>query len=103
MLKPSGLGQMSLKDLRALREKVDAAIAEKEVAERAELKRKVQEMAVKAGFSVSELFGATGRGKKGVTPVKYRNPGNPDETWTGRGRKPNWIVKAGGDLERFKI
>jgi DNA-binding protein H-NS len=101
-MKANGLGEMSLKDLRTLREKVDAAIAERQVGERAELKRKVQEMAGKAGFSVAELFG-TARGKKGVSPVKYRNPANQDETWTGRGRKPNWIVKAGGDIERFKV
>ena len=93
----------AIKDLRTLREKVDAAIAEKEITERSELKRKVQEMAGKAGFSVAELFGSTGRAKKGAMPAKYRNPSNADETWTGRGRKPNWLVKAGGDIERFKV
>lgn len=25
-------------------------------------------------------------------PVKYRHPYNPDLTWTGRGRKPMWII-----------
>ena len=28
--------------------------------------------------------------KAGV--AKYRNPANPDQTWTGRGKKPNWLT-----------
>lgn len=39
-------------------------------------------------------------------PPKYRNPANPDETWTGRGLKPTWLSKllaAGGELDEFLI
>ncbi|MFZ8959485.1 MAG: H-NS family nucleoid-associated regulatory protein [Paracoccaceae bacterium] len=28
-----------------------------------------------------------------VTP-RYRNPSNPDQRWTSRGRKPLWVVDA---------
>lgn len=28
--------------------------------------------------------------KAGV--AKYRNPANPDQTWTGRGKKPAWLT-----------
>lgn len=28
--------------------------------------------------------------KAGV--AKYRNPANPEQTWTGRGKKPNWLT-----------
>ena len=34
---------------------------------------------------------------------KYRNPKDPSQTWTGRGRRPTWIVEAGGNIERFLI
>lgn len=27
-------------------------------------------------------------------PIKYRNPANKAETWTGRGMKPKWLVAA---------
>lgn len=30
-------------------------------------------------------------GSRGVVPPKYRNPNNPAETWTGRGRQPKWV------------
>jgi DNA-binding protein H-NS len=58
--------------------------------ERSELKHKISSLAENAGFSVNELFGARGKGK--AVAVKYMNPDNRSETWTGRGRKPNWLV-----------
>ena len=49
-------------------------------------------LAEKAGFTLGDLFGT--RGRKGSGVVKYRNPENASETWTGRGRKPNWFLAA---------
>ena len=37
---------------------------------------------------------------------KYRNPDEPSETWSGRGKRPRWLVsalKAGRAIEDFKI
>jgi DNA-binding protein H-NS len=28
-----------------------------------------------------------------VNPPKYRNPDNPLQVWSGRGKKPNWVIK----------
>jgi hypothetical protein len=52
-------------------------------------------------MSVDEFLGNK-TGKKGLgtdkavnkTPVKYRNPDNSAEQWTGRGRRPKWVVDA---------
>lgn len=36
----------------------------------------------------------------------HRNPNNPAETWTGRGRKPRWLVaalNAGNTVEECRI
>jgi DNA-binding protein H-NS len=46
-------------------------------------------MASEAGFGLSQLFGS--RSGKPVA-AKYMNPDNPGETWSGRGRKPKWLV-----------
>ncbi|WP_261862974.1 H-NS histone family protein [Psychrobacter sp. JCM 18900] len=38
--------------------------------------------------------------------IKYRNTDDHSETWTGRGRKPTWLVEAlaaGRDIEDFAI
>lgn len=102
-MKASELAQMSLKDLRALSARVEEAIANREHQDRADVKAKLADLAAKAGFSVGELFGNGRGGKRGSVAVKFRNPKDPTQTWTGRGRKPNWLNEAGGDIERFRI
>jgi DNA-binding protein H-NS len=102
-MKASELAALSLKDLRTLRERVDTAIAEREVQDRADVKAKLADIAAKAGFSVGELFGPGRSGKRVAAAIKYRNPKDPSQTWTGRGRKPTWIVAAGGDVQRFRV
>jgi DNA-binding protein H-NS len=82
--------KMSLKDLLELEAKVQKAISAARDRERAEVKHALAQLAEKRGFSVSELFGGRGRGKSSA--AKYVNPDNKSETWTGRGRKPNWLV-----------
>ncbi|WP_163314351.1 H-NS histone family protein, partial [Enterobacter hormaechei] len=37
---------------------------------------------------------------------KYRNPSEPSETWSGRGKQPRWLVaaiKSGHKIDDFKI
>lgn len=96
--------KMSLKDLLDLEKKVQRAINIARDRERAEVKQAMAKLAEKRGFSISELYGGRGRGKSSV--AKYANPANRSETWTGRGRKPNWLVaklKRGAKLESFAI
>jgi DNA-binding protein H-NS len=102
--------KLSLKELVDLESKVQKAIAAARDRERTELKKKVADLAETHGFSVAELFGATrGRGAikgKSVGVAKYANPENKSDTWTGRGRKPNWLVerlKKGAKLVDFEI
>jgi DNA-binding protein H-NS len=98
--------KMSLKELVSLEAKLKSAIAVARDEERSELKKKMAELAGSHGFSVSELFdGARGR-KKPVGIAKYANPDDRSDTWTGRGRKPNWLLarlKKGAKLSEFEI
>ena len=97
------LDKLSLRQLRELQSTIAAAISSREAQERADLKRKLVELAGKSGFGVGELFG-DGRGRKrGPVAIKYRHKDDPTLTWTGRGRRPRWLVKAGGDIERFRV
>jgi len=104
----NNLAKMSLKDLLELQADVEVAIADARDREKNEVLARMQELASDAGFSISELVGGRGRGKgKGsVSVAKYANPDNRAETWTGRGRKPNWLVaklNKGASLEDFAI
>jgi DNA-binding protein H-NS len=98
--------KMSLKELVALEGKIQAAIAEARTKERSDIKGKVAELALSHGFSISELFGSPKGPKKPVGIAKYANPDDKSDTWTGRGRKPNWLVarlKKGAKLSEFEI
>jgi DNA-binding protein H-NS len=98
--------KLSLKELLNLDAKVKFAIGSARDRERAVVKQKIAELAETQGFTVSELFdGARGR-KKPVGIAKYANPENKADTWTGRGRKPNWVarrLKKGAKLSDFEI
>jgi DNA-binding protein H-NS len=64
-------------------------------------------MAQEAGDPSSPVASATKRKRKypRVYP-KYRNPNEPSETWSGRGKKPRWLAAAlrtGRRIEEFRI
>ncbi|RJL04099.1 H-NS histone family protein [Paracoccus aestuarii] len=96
---------MSLKEMRDLRTKLDRAINSYEDRKRREALNAIEEAAREHGFNLAELTGAKPRRAGSVAP-KYANPEDPTMTWTGRGRKPRWVVEsldAGKDLEDLKI
>lgn len=64
---------------------------------RDEVKAKLVKIARDEGFTIEELFGTRrARSKTAGTKVapKYRNPANPSQTWSGRGKRPRWFVEA---------
>ncbi len=58
------------------------------------------------GVTLNELVGnGPGSTRKKAAPV-YRNPNNPKQTWSNRGRQPKWVsdyIAAGGKLEDMRI
>ena len=105
MAAPNGLDKMSYAELLRLQERIEAAIAEKRAEDVASTKEQLRAMAEKAGFSLNDLFGKRGA-RKGSGEPKYRNPKDASQTWTGRGRKPNWLVdavKKGAKMDSMKI
>jgi DNA-binding protein H-NS len=105
MAASNGLDKMSYVPLLALQERVEEAIADKRSEDAQATKEQLRVMAEKAGFDIKELFGKRGS-PKGTGVARYRNPKDSSQTWTGRGRKPNWLVdavKKGAKLDSFKI
>ena len=104
-MKDSQLDKMSLKELKALMNKVEKSIRSKHDRERAELRSRMRQMAENAGFSLTDLFGGKG-GKRGPVSAKFAHPDDPSLTWSGRGRMPKWLsekVKAGASAQDFRI
>jgi DNA-binding protein H-NS len=93
MARMSGLEKMSFAELSELRSQVHRLIVEKQSSERSALRQKMADLARDHGLSLDEVLGKGRKGKGSVAP-KYRDPKNPDNTWTGRGRMPLWMVAA---------
>lgn len=99
-----------LKELLAFQEKLQKAVEARKDKEKREIYEKINSLASESGFSLSELFGEksskTSKIEKAPAIIKYRNPNNKDEGWTGKGRKPNWLVTlldTGKKLEDFAV
>lgn len=86
------------------------------------VRKKVTSLLRNEGYTVAELFGgataaaasgerkarAPAKARKPIGKVapKYRNPDNPNETWTGRGKPKSWLatkLAGGAQLEDFLI
>lgn len=104
MARIPNINDLTFAQLAELQQRVEAAMAERKAAEAREVKEQMAALAAKSGFTVGELFGRGGKRVSGA--IKFKNPKNPAETWTGRGRKPNWLVaelKKGAKLESFAV
>jgi DNA-binding protein H-NS len=104
------LNSMSRKDLMKLRADVDKALAGVAERERRAALDAAERAVAEHGFSLSELTGMSpprGKGgRKSKGPAKYRNPADPEQTWSGKGRRPAWINEAeaaGRDIADFLI
>jgi DNA-binding protein H-NS len=101
--------KLSYNQLIELKDHIEATIEQRRADEQAALKEKMAEMAAEAGFDLEDVLPAKrgGKGRKGGTVApKYRNPKDPSQTWTGRGRQPKWLVaelEKGRKLESFLI
>lgn len=80
------------------------ALKSLETRRKAEAKRAAESAAKQYGFSLDDIMSAGVKTSKGAP--KYANPDDASQTWTGRGRKPNWVIDAlaaGKPLEDMAI
>jgi DNA-binding protein H-NS len=99
--------RMSLKEINDLEAKIAKAKSAAREKAKSDLKDRIDRLVEGSGFSIAELYGFASRGRgRSKSAAKYANPENKSETWTGRGRKPNWLVarlKKGAKMEDFAI
>ena len=92
---------MTETELRELLQEAQQAL-DRLVAKRARSTLKeAKRLAAEVGFEVTFAKTGTPSGGKVKAPSsrakvlpKYRNPDNPEETWSGRGRQPRWVQAA---------
>ncbi len=88
------LNELSLKELKDLQSQIAKAIASFEDRRKKVALAEMEEIARAKGYSLAELTGAPTTRKTTASVAKYANPANHADTWSGRGRKPGWFIKA---------
>ena len=98
--------KMSVKELRNLQERISDALGKAQIKRKTELLAKIQTMVEKEGFTMDDLFGNKKGARKTVGIPKFRNPNDPSQTWTGKGKRPSWLnelLAKGHKKEEFLI
>ena len=84
------LESLSINELWALRERIATALGAKLRAEKRLIEHRLRKLNLQAHH---DQIGRTRRSYPIVLP-KYRNPQQPSETWTGRGKQPRWLGRT---------
>jgi len=104
------LEALSIDDLWSLHEEISGILSDRIRAEKQELEKRLAVLGGGAAM-LAEAGGAgvspTGKQRRKYPRVlpKYRNP-QTSETWSGRGKRPRWLVaamKSGRRIEDFRI
>jgi DNA-binding protein H-NS len=106
------LEAMDFDELWLLHEQLTQILSEKISAEKLELEKRLAQLSraepigeAKSSFTEKQIDRPARRKYPKVLP-KYCNPSAPEETWSGRGKQPRWLVAAlqsGHRLEEFRI
>ena len=98
------LKSMSRKELEKLKASVEKAISKLQEKDKKAALAAAEKAAAAHGFSLAEITGdaATKTPRKQMAAPKapaapkYRNPDDATQTWSGKGRQPNWFKTAMG-------
>lgn len=110
------LKSMTAKELEKLLNEVKKALQNAQARDRREARKAAEKAAAEFGYSLDDLTAMEKpkrkyRKSKGKTPAakskpKYANPADPKQTWTGKGRQPNWYreaIEKGTPAEKMAI
>src|SRR5262245_45664405 len=79
--------KLAYDELKTLHREIGALLAER----KNEVLLRMQEEASLHGFTAVDLVP---KKKRNGTAREYQDPDNPENTWSGKGRKPRWLTEA---------
>ena len=97
MAKLPDLSKLSIDELKSVIRDAEKTIEKKAKEELKAARKAAEEAAKKHGFSLDEITGGQTASKsrgKAKAPAKFANPDDPSQTWSGRGRQPDWFKAA---------
>ena len=96
----------TIEELRQLAGEIEEEIERRRAADRGRILEQAGELAGQYDMSVEEFLEQPEKKRRAPAAVKYRNPDNPRQTWSGRGRQKAWVQKAlaaGRSLEDLEV
>ena len=100
------LSHMSVGDLRNLQEEIKQEMKKREQSDMAKAREQILAIAQSVGVPLKDLLAVNSRGKTGTVAVRFRNPDNASQQWTGRGRQPKWVkewVEGGKSIDKLRV
>ncbi|MDN0075117.1 H-NS histone family protein [Crenobacter sp. SG2303] len=100
------IATLSYPELLDLKKQVEQRIHEIQGQEKTKAMQQIRELAKTYGLSVEEVLAKVSGTARKPVEAKYANPANPEQTWSGRGRKPVWVqeyLDSGKTLESLEI
>ena len=103
------LGTMTADELWRLYEDLGRLLAARLTSEKRQLEKRLARLRSDELVRERPHLSVDGERQRQAYPrvlPKYRNPANPDETWSGRGKQPRWVaaaLRAGHQLEELLI
>lgn len=92
------LSKLSIQELQELAREIENEIVTRREQDRERVLQQMRDLAASVGMTLEEfLRQERGRGRAvsaGGAAVKYRHPDDPGLTWSGRGKRPNWVNDA---------
>lgn len=99
------LSKLSLSELKKLQHDIEVLIENQSKEAVAKARKEILEIAQSVGLTIDQLVNDKPTKTVKKVAAQYQNPKNSAEQWTGRGRKPRWVVEAiegGAKLEDLK-
>lgn len=105
---PASIRDLSVGELRALQTEIVALLAQKEAQARLDFKREFLDRMIELNLTLDDLKPEKPKTerKKRDLPIRYRDPENPENTWTGVGKPKRWLqekLDQGRALDEFAI
>jgi len=105
------LSNLSLGDLRNLQDQIKQEMKKREQQEVQKAREQIMAIAQSVGLPLKDLINTNARAAKsgqagGTVAVRFRNPDNASQQWTGRGRQPKWVkewVEGGNSLDKLRV
>ena len=85
------LSKMSLTEMRNLQEQIKQETKKREQQDLTKAREQILAIAQSVGMPLKDLISGGVRAKTGRVAVRYRNPNDASQQWTGRGRQPKWV------------